>query len=138
MKRIEHYRFTVPLYDRGVLLIRSTPADYVTVLKRYYARATIEDDTPHGEAQSVLLVHANELPMAVIWFAASCDVRVPRWIGTVAHECWHAVWQLGGKIGLEPGTGGEAHAYLHGWLVEACVTRLQRTSTSRRAGRRKK
>lgn len=139
--RAKHWQFLMPLYGIRVLLIRATPEAYIRLLGQYCADIT-DADRPHGEGETRFLVHPQRPPMIVIWLDACADLRQPYWIGTLAHECWHGVWRAAREIGLnrniESEPSGEAHAYLHGWLMAECLTRLQRRSTPKRAGRRKK
>ncbi len=140
--RVEQYRFRVPLYSARILLVRSTPQDFLRVLADHVAGEDVEKHRPTGDGATFLLTHPDHPAMMVIWLDAPAILSDPHWIGTLAHECWHAVWRLSQKIGLPANnadeSAGEAHAYLHGWLVEQCVTRLQRRSRRALAGRRKK
>ena len=141
--RTEQHQFKVPLYGIRVLLIRSTPAAYTRIMTGYCDE--FEKGRPLGDGATVFFTHEQRPPMVVIWLLDSAVLTEPYWIGTLAHECWHAVWRMGREIGLSRDThiesdnsSGEAYAYLHGWLMTQCIERLQRRSIRKRAGRRKK
>ncbi len=139
--RMEQYKFGIPLYGCHVLLIRSTPDAYVRTIAKYLEEAA-ENEPPSGDGEANLLICPQLPPTAVIWLSEDAVLSRPYWIGVLAHECWHVVWRIGRHYGLERDMGtkssGEAYAYLHGWLIRACMERLQPKPRRQRAGARKK
>ncbi len=131
-KRAEQWEFKVPIYGVCVLLVRSNPESYVRVLKRYVPDANKKDE-PCGVGRSIYLVSQGKAPVAVIWIADHAKTYDPWWLNVLAHECWHTTYNICKDLGMKPcAETEEAYAYLHGWLIQACVWRLVRKPTRKR------
>lgn len=139
--RVEQWKFWIPLYEARVLLIRSTPKQYAHILEHYTSTADVQDEeaAASGDGRTLLLTESRRPNILVIWLGEDADLGEPYWIRVLAHECWHGVCRLLENIGMQPNPATEeAYAYLHGWLVQACVKRLQRPAHRARTGHRKK
>ena len=139
--RVEQYQFWLPPYESKVLLIRSTPESYVRILKRYDGAVDVKKEKAQarGDGRALLLTCPQQPSILVIWLLEGADLDEPYWIRVLAHECWHGVCRVLEEVGMQPNPATEeAYAYLHGWLVQECVKRLQRRPLRKRAGARKK
>ncbi len=131
--------FKVPLYGARVLLMKSDPEAFMHELRRWDDTTNSRDTPSELDGQALLMTSKEGSPIIVIWLRHTSQMKNPYWIGVLAHECYHGVSRFLNKVGMPAGKDSEeAFAYLHGWLVQQCLERLQRPTPRRRKGKRKK
>lgn len=118
------WTFTVPPYGAEFVLMRSTPAEFVRVIRCSDKNYT--EDPPNGLGRTRLAHNVVGHRATLYVWVSDLYRRSPYWRSIVSHECLHAALFLLDDIGVNCRTSDadEALCYLQSWMVEQCLRRL--------------
>ena len=134
----EKHFFKVPIYGTGILLVRSDPKTLVRFVKKYAPDADNNEEPP-GVGRSLILTSQGRSAIVVLWLGAEATMSDPWWMNVLAHECWHSTCFICKDVGIPLSRETEeTHAYLLGWLMQACLERLKPSPRRVKLGERKR